>query len=60
MKYFLTKNWLYIQHDEHSLQGIPIDNLSNDELGEKIRELAETGAEYDKDIHIDWKINIKK
>ena len=56
MKYFLTKDMLYIQTKENQIRGIPLDTLANDELGEQIRYLAFVGAEYDKDIHLEWKI----
>lgn len=56
MKYFITKDMLYIQKNENQIRGIPLKALSNDELGEQIRYLAFVGAEYDKDMHLEWRI----
>lgn len=56
MKYLLTKDMLYIQTKENQIRGIPLDSMSNDELGEQIKYLAFVGAEYDKDMSIEWRI----
>jgi hypothetical protein len=55
MKYFLTKDYLYIE-ERGVIRGIPLKHLSNDELGEKIRELVSTGAEYNEKLHLTLKV----
>lgn len=55
MKYKIDKDYLYIQTSDKEIRAIPLDSLSNDDLGETVRELAVKG-QYSEDIKIEWKI----
>ena len=42
-KFKLDKTILYIQEDKDTIHGIPLETLTDDELGKTIRELAKNG-----------------
>jgi hypothetical protein len=56
MKYYFTDDYIYIQEEDGSIRGVPLNTLSNMELWEQCREFLESGAELDEDIHLTLKV----
>jgi len=54
MKYKITEDYIYIQHDDNKIEGIPLKTLSKKELVHYFMYLAENG-EYSEDIKLELK-----